>query len=551
MGEYRPLAVVSLPRRRQNTAPDQQQWKKYKVLWEGKEALSVNDMAFTPTTPHAIAVAHATKVEVYGVPSQSLLKSYTRFKDVVRAIDFRRDGRLFVASDDSGLVQVIDANAKVPLRKMKGHHGSVRSVRFCRDNLHVMSGGDDGTLRVWDISATSPLTTLKAHTDFVRAIDIADTNPFLVGSGSYDGTVRVWDTRHSSKPAAEQGEGQEEPNDAAAASAADEEDDAATSKQCLFRLVHGHPVESVLFMPAGRVVASAGGPCVKLWDLSSGGRMIRQIDAHSKAITGIALLRVGDGEEPVLVTASLDQTVKIHSMESYTVRHTFATPDALSCLAVSPRGDAIAAGMPTGDWFVRRRLDADRLNAVKQEEMEASRDEESELTTTIGYERAQKRRRVVAGSARFFAPDAEAITVDLRNKRKDTGLDKLLKSFQYQKALDRVCKGENACQIAALIEELRQRGALEIALRGKDPTTIEPILNFIHRQIGKEPILFDAAAHTLDVLLAENEWIYRQPDEKVNALLMKIKQFLGFERKLNSFAYEMQGAMDVILSGMP
>jgi hypothetical protein len=59
------------------------------------------------------------------------------------SLPFPADGQLLVCTDDSGLVQIINLEAKAALRRMRGHVGAVRQAKFADDNVHVCTAGDD------------------------------------------------------------------------------------------------------------------------------------------------------------------------------------------------------------------------------------------------------------------------------------------------------------------------------------------------------------------------------------------------------------------------
>ena len=61
---------------------------------------------FSPSKPHRYAVTAATRVQIYAPRTQKVTKTISRFKDVARSGNIRSDGKLVIAGDDTGLVQV-------------------------------------------------------------------------------------------------------------------------------------------------------------------------------------------------------------------------------------------------------------------------------------------------------------------------------------------------------------------------------------------------------------------------------------------------------------
>ena len=75
-------------------------------------------------------------------------------------------------------------------------------------------------------------------------------------SGSYDHTVQVWDVR-------------------------------ASTSGSVMEISHGKPVEDVIYLPSGGIVATAGGNTVKIWDLIGGGRLLHTMESHNKTVTSL------------------------------------------------------------------------------------------------------------------------------------------------------------------------------------------------------------------------------------------------------------------------
>jgi U3 small nucleolar RNA-associated protein 15 len=86
--------------------PDSRYWRQYKQPVFIKEYAPVTCVHFSSAKPHRYAVTAATRVQIYAPRTQKITKTISRFKDVARSGHIRGDGKLVVAGDDSGLVQV-------------------------------------------------------------------------------------------------------------------------------------------------------------------------------------------------------------------------------------------------------------------------------------------------------------------------------------------------------------------------------------------------------------------------------------------------------------
>ena len=165
------------------------------------------------------------QVLVYDGQTAELAKTISRFKDVALGGAYRRDGKLIAAGGVDGVVQVFDVNSRLVLRKFRGHRAPVHLCRFSTELYQVITGSDDKTIRLWDIPTDKQVTVLSGHSDYVRCGRELPSNPSLFVSGSYDHTLRMWDLR---------------------------------SNECVLTMDHGAPIQAMLPMAGGNLLASAG-----------------------------------------------------------------------------------------------------------------------------------------------------------------------------------------------------------------------------------------------------------------------------------------------------
>lgn len=105
--EYHPVVVKSHPRHSTSKHnAESRYWRQFKHPVFIKEYAPITSIHFSPSKPHRYAVTAATRVQIYAPRTQKITKTISRFKDVARSGNIRPDGKLIVAGDDSGLIQV-------------------------------------------------------------------------------------------------------------------------------------------------------------------------------------------------------------------------------------------------------------------------------------------------------------------------------------------------------------------------------------------------------------------------------------------------------------
>jgi len=91
---------------------------------------------------------------------------------------------------------------------------------------------------------------------------------------------------------------------------------------------HGKPVEDVIYLPSGGLVATAGGNSVKIWDIPGGGKLLCTMESHNKTVTSICVGKIGkeSGEEAQqyrILSVALDGYMKVFDYAKFKITHSF------------------------------------------------------------------------------------------------------------------------------------------------------------------------------------------------------------------------------------
>lgn len=348
---------------------------------------------------------------------------------------------------------MFDVKSRAQLRLLKGHGGRpVHVARYPRgaDKLHVFSGGDDAVVRYWDVATETPLLDLAGHRDYVRSGDGSPVSDDMFVSGSYDHTVRVWDVRIS--------------NSAASA----------------MTVNHGKPVEDVLFLPSGGLVATAGGNCVKIWDLIGGGKLLYSMESHNKTVTSICVGKIdkesgNEAQQYRLLSVSLDGYMKVFDYARFKVTHSMRFPSPLLSIAVSPDWSTRVIGTSNGIIY-----------AGKRKTKEKPVNELGNLTG-LGPIAEPPKRTLRPSYFRYFhrgqnEKPSEGDYLVVRPKRvKFTEHDKLLKKFRHKEALVSALSAKNPENIVAVMEELVARKKLLRCVSNLEREELGLLLAFLQK----------------------------------------------------------------------
>ena len=87
-------------------------------------------------------------------------------------------------------VRVWNMDTGQQLHCLKGHRLAIRALQF--DEVKLITGSMDCTLKVWDWRKGRCIRTLTGHTEGVVCLNY---DPNVIASGSVDSTIRVWNLR--------------------------------------------------------------------------------------------------------------------------------------------------------------------------------------------------------------------------------------------------------------------------------------------------------------------------------------------------------------------
>ncbi|KAK8049445.1 WD40-repeat-containing domain protein [Apiospora phragmitis] len=446
------------------------------------------------------AVTTGTRVQLYSIRTRKLVKTITRFGDIARSGDVRRDGRIMVAGDDQGKIQVFDVNSRAILKTWIQHKQPVWTTKFSPADLtSLMSTSDDKTVRLWDLPSQDSTSSFVGHTDYVRSgAFMPGTMSNMIVTGSYDTTVKLWDPR--------------------------------APRAAVMTFKHASPIEDVLPLTTGTTVLAACESQISVLDLVAA-KPLQMISNHQKTVTSLSLASGAKYPSPILAVRV------ITSGANNDDRH-------------------LAVGMQNGQLSIKTRLTGPE--AAKTKEREA------EMAALIAGNIAQhdkvktKRKRIGAAQSRLDLLGEGADVVIAGNpatksrSTKETAWQKDLRRGHFVSALDRVLdtrsKHYAPLSVLTLLVALRHRSALREALEGRDEESVMPVLDWVQKHIVDPRytiVCTDVATHLLD-LYGEYAGESKELGEGFKTLCRRVSKETGTVQ----LTTEVQGMLEIVLAGV-
>jgi WD40 repeat protein/Tfp pilus assembly protein PilF len=202
-------------------------------------------------------------IRIYELPSGATWKDLPPGLEA-ESVHFHPDGRR-LAVVSRRIVQLRDLSDGKELATFR-HPGWVSALAWRSDGKVFATGCTDHAIYLWDtVNPAQPLRILKGHVEAVDHLGFSHGGDLLLSAGS-DSTIRLWDPMTGQQLVKMPGGSycQFGPDD----QGLDHGWQVATGREC--RTFHGSKVlHRVAISAGGRLMASAGDNCVKLWDLAA------------------------------------------------------------------------------------------------------------------------------------------------------------------------------------------------------------------------------------------------------------------------------------------
>ncbi|GJN31569.1 hypothetical protein PR202_gb19983 [Eleusine coracana subsp. coracana] len=482
----------------------------------------VTDLTFAPASARAtptLVAAWSTSVHLFsGDPLESLRKISVA-GDLAFSPSFRSDGALLAAGDKKGVVRVFRADkaAAGALRTLRAHSAETRVVRYPvagGDKLHLLTAGDDALLTYWDVPSETPVFTVPAaHRDYIRGGAASPVDHNLFATGSYDRTVKLWDARTGNTGAS-------------------------------LSFSHGELVESVLFLPSGGLLATAGGNVVKIWDVIGGGRLVHSVESHVKTVMALALGKMTNTAETRLLSAGIDGYVKCFDFGKLKLTHSIRHPQPLLSVACSPCGTVLVAGSAKGKIYMGKK----KKKTVDEEE-----EESKGVSGDIDWvSPAPRKRELRPSNYRYFfrgqnekAKDGDFV-IARPKKVKLAEHDKLLRKFRHKDALVSALVKKNTRSIVSVMEELVTRRKLVRSIVNLGTVELGLLLEFLFRNATSPRYARFLLGVTNKVVEMRAEDI--RSDGKLRGYLRNHKRMIAEEIQIHHTLQGIQGMISPMLA---
>ena len=279
--------------------------------------LGVNAVAMMPDGGRVISASHDRTLRLWHINSGIMEQILADDRGGIHAVAVTPDGTRVILGFRDGSLKVWHLGTGTEERIWLGHGGAINAVTLTPDGNEAISASADGTLKIWHWATGAEKRTLAGHTDQVRAVATTPDGGRAI-SASADGTLKMWQL--------------------------------ATGSEEMMLVGHTDQVRAAAVTPDGaRVISASNDHTLKVWCVDTGAEE-RTLRGHTNFVW--AVITTSDGVRAI--SASADQRIKVWHLDTGEELASIMLDSPLTCVTVSPDGEAIVAGNVVGDMYCLR-----------------------------------------------------------------------------------------------------------------------------------------------------------------------------------------------------
>ncbi|KAK9173538.1 WD domain G-beta repeat family protein [Cryptosporidium meleagridis] len=459
-------------------------------------------------------------------------------KSLITATTLRKDGRLCGVSMENNECVALDTETMTVVRRFEKSSEQLSSIVFSCDKSKIISGSLTGKISISEVSSGEIVFTAPAHNDVIKSIlplenklfsypnpdsSVINTINIYFATCSYDFNIKIW-CFSELKQAENYVASNASPN--------------KYQLKVMKTLKHNFPVECIDIINENKLI-SCGGTCIKIWDLEKNEiECIHSITNFARTITTIS------SNEKIFVVGCLDHNVCIYDSKTFEFIRSFNYNKGIVKVATSNCSSYIAIALEDGSWSIRKKISSEIREAtgeVTNEDINSLR--KGYRTGTIRY---YKRGR---------GASANAMDIEIKNcKKRQTKLDRLLRSYSYKKALEIALK-MSWPHFISLLKLLSSRGALHLIARENEYEKTIKLLKYISKNMSKcSPHQFILISELIEHILHESNIVrllnQNKSAENKNEIfecIKKISQKVSLETKQHVLLKEIKIAVEIII----
>ena len=277
-------------------------------------------VVFSPDRQTLISSSEDATVRLWNLQTGQCLRVLDIQVNWSLSLALSPDGQTLAAGSGGNAVTFWDLQSGKCIDTLPNYSSRVWAIAYSPDGQTVVTASEDKTVKLWDVATGICLKSLPEYTDRVWLVAFSPDGQTLV-TASEDQAIRLWEVQ---------------------------------TGQCLTVLrTHNNWIASIAFSPDGRWLASGSyDHLARVWEVETG-ICLRSLPGHTNLVASVAFTPQTDAaalsktnfNEPLLVTASDDQTLKLWNIRTgECVRSLWGHQSWVQSVSFSPDGQFLVSG---------------------------------------------------------------------------------------------------------------------------------------------------------------------------------------------------------------
>lgn len=502
--------------------PEQKRLKKYKSLKEINFTTTATSIYCCKgdTTKNIVSIFGLNEALIFDVMTSTEISKFNNISsEKVSTGMIRKDGKLILTGDETGKLFIHEIITKNQIRKYSSHNLAITSIDIDSSLVKFISSSRDCSFKYFDMINEKPIKDFKkSHNDSIMINKFFEDN--LILTGSHDKTIKLWDLRSN-----------------------------LFSPEIIFD--NSDKICDDICIINDNYFCATGDNNVMLFDIRKKEKINfvnpikNTITKISKAKNNTRLFCLSPGETFITVLDISDLSLRpLFNLNLKEKIYSFDIEENLEYFVVGfDGGKNVIRTKPVGTLS---KIDEEKLEKLKMEQNEDDEDEQIKLLDPSRY----SEKPIVKNYRYFFrgqynkTMDEEELFIDKQQKIKLNEVDKYIKKFQYQKALNSAVE-KNDEIVFSIIDELVDRNTLKLALFNEDQNSLINILKLIKKKIHN-PNKMNQIIYLMDII---NKFygMFKGKNEEINNLFNDIEKEINDEIQFEKDMIKLDADINAII----
>lgn len=322
---------------------------------------AINAILVTPNKEQIIIAGDNNMINVWGLQDLKLVATLAGHDERIICLAISHNGDRLASGGEDRMIKIWDMHGFQEKFSLEGHEETINALAFLPNGKTLASGGDDNLVNLWSSSKGHLKTTIEGHTDSITSFSLMSNGTLI--SGSKDKTVRGWSLakfRNTKVLSGNKGSVyaliwiRGSPYVLSAGNEKEIRVWNVEKAQKVVELPTDSPAILSLAIDMNGYKFASGGidGALTLWSIDIYAPSFKQIVNATKHSQAITCVQFANSAGEVIVTGSLDQSIKIWDLSLNIIKEIPKHPGLISSLCLAVNDSVLITGTKFSGLYI-------------------------------------------------------------------------------------------------------------------------------------------------------------------------------------------------------